>query len=559
MQERVSKSSALELPVSMSVQRRKTWSKALRRSLFNYKVGLAAYDVLMVTAGFAVSAAYFRADYLSLDSIQIAFAYGAALIAVAFYQTFRLYDYHLIFSFRHHFKNLWKAFALSAGSYALTVVALFGAPFLSSWYAIPVVFMMAAGIMLASRFYSDQLVNILKLLGLAFVTIGVLGMVSREDTIPLQSYGRIVLTAFFIAAALTLLTRTFLVSMVFSRWLRRRFRRQVLIAGSDLEAEKIASHIIKLNAPFWIAGTIGAEKKHGLRLPVEKSFLGDLKTLPALVEKLDVREIIVTDEGMDKRTLISILDFCTSAGLNVWFHPHMLPIIDMKLYIDSFCGIPLIRLCSQKNQWLFNKVKHGLDALITLPAMILLLPFFALIGAAIKLNSKGPVFYRAEAIGKNGEPFAMLKFRSMSVNSDPRIHKQYVSRLIKGEIGKDGNPGEPLKITNDPRVTAVGGLLRKTSLDELPQLINVIKGEMSLVGPRPCLPYEWEIYEDWYKKRAVVRPGITGLWQIAGRSEVAFEDMILLDLYYIYNRNLMMDFQIIYETIFTVLMKKGAY
>ena len=116
-----------------------------------------------------------------------------------------------------------------------------------------------------------------------------------------------------------------------------------------------------------------------------------------------------------------------------------------------------------------------------------------------------------------------------------------------------------MKITNDSRVTAVGKFLRKTSLDELPQLINILKADMSLVGPRPCLPYEWNIYENWHKKRTCVRPGITGLWQIAGRSEVSFEDMILQDLYYIYNRNLMMDLYILYETIFVVLKRRGAY
>ena len=116
-----------------------------------------------------------------------------------------------------------------------------------------------------------------------------------------------------------------------------------------------------------------------------------------------------------------------------------------------------------------------------------------------------------------------------------------------------------MKITKDPRITKVGHFLRKTSMDELPQLLNIIRGEMSLVGPRPCLPYEFEMYKDWHKKRLGVRPGITGLWQVAGRSEVAFEDMVLLDLYYVYNRNLPMDMSVVYATIFAVLAKKGAH
>jgi lipopolysaccharide/colanic/teichoic acid biosynthesis glycosyltransferase len=146
----------------------------------------------------------------------------------------------------------------------------------------------------------------------------------------------------------------------------------------------------------------------------------------------------------------------------------------------------------------------------------------------------------------------------MSPDASPSLHKDYVTKLIKGEISQDPS-GQPLKITNDPRVTRVGGFLRKTSLDELPQLINVLKADMSLVGPRPCLPYEWEIYKDWHKKRSAVRPGITGLWQVVGRSEVSFEDMIILDLYYIYNRSLELDLSILFETVFVVLGKKGAH
>ena len=147
----------------------------------------------------------------------------------------------------------------------------------------------------------------------------------------------------------------------------------------------------------------------------------------------------------------------------------------------------------------------------------------------------------------------------MGVNNDSEIHKDYVTKLIKGKINSEDNKGQPLKITNDPRVTRVGKFLRKFSLDELPQLINVLKGDMSIVGPRPCLPYEYEIYKDWHKKRTSVRPGITGLWQVTGRSEVSFEDMILLDLYYIYNRSFVMDLSIMYETIFVVFGKRGAY
>ena len=190
---------------------------------------------------------------------------------------------------------------------------------------------------------------------------------------------------------------------------------------------------------------------------------------------------------------------------------------------------------------------------------ILISPFFLIVALAVKLTSAGPVFYKPDAIGRHGNVFEMYKFRTMCAGSSCDMHKDYVTKLIKGEIGQKGTDGQTLKITDDPRITSVGRFLRRYSLDELPQLINVLKGEMSLVGPRPCLPYEFEQYEEWYKKRVAVRPGITGVWQVTGRSEVAFEDMILLDLYYIYNRSVLLDFQILMETAGVVLKQKGAY
>jgi undecaprenyl-phosphate galactose phosphotransferase len=280
--------------------------------------------------------------------------------------------------------------------------------------------------------------------------------------------------------------------------------------------------------------------------------------LEAILGEGFFQEAIITDEDIDKAELISLLDFFTTKGVNVWFLPKLMPVIGLKLFIDNLCGIPMIRLGSRRHAWLFRKVKHAFDVVIALTVLIGALPILVVSALAIKLTSEGPVFYRAQAVGKGGRFFRMYKFRSMVSGASKDIHKEFVTRLIKGEIAQHGTV-KTLKLTNDPRVTTVGRILRKTSLDELPQLINVLKGEMSLVGPRPCLPYEYEIYKDWHKKRTAVRPGITGLWQVLGRSEVSFEDMILLDLYYIYNRSMDLDLSILLETIFVVLKKKGAH
>jgi undecaprenyl-phosphate galactose phosphotransferase len=417
----------------------------------------------------------------------------------------------------------------------------------------------AVALLFLSRYLWNHLLDFLMALGMAFLIVGLTGLVCKEGIPAYMANGLVIAVCFLLAMLLLTLTRIALVHVVFNKWLRRHFRRQVVIAGSDSEADRIARYIVDHNAPFWVVGTVGPGSSCGLDNNLGKRCLGDINKIPAIASQFKIDDIIITDEDIDKPTLVSLLDFCTSAGINAWFPPKLLSIINIKLNIDNFCGLPMIRLCSQKNTWLFSKIKHSVDALITLPMFILQLPLFLLIALAVKLESPGPVFYRAQAVGKNGRVFTMYKFRSMRVDSGNEIHKDYVTKLIKGEIENGKDEDKPLKITDDPRVTRVGNILRKLSLDELPQLINVIKGDMSLVGPRPCLPYEFEVYQDWYKRRVSVRAGISGLWQVTGRSEVSFEDMILLDLYYIYNRSLVMDFNILFETIFVVLGKKGAY
>jgi len=527
-----------------------------------YKSALIANDLIAVGLTFGLGLWITGLDFFEKGNLSyFVVLLALSFVVVAFFSSYNLYNYHLIFLKKNHLTNLLKSFFWSL--ITLTIIAflytspyLFGdIPFITGlFYLIAVI-----GIMLFAKFFSDYLLNLLKSIGISFLIVGTIGLiVGSEVPIALSNKFTIPL-CFLLAVGTILVSRFFLVHLVFNIWMRRKFRRQLAIVGSDKEAERITDFIIDNNAPFWVSGTVGTTDECGFEVLVPKSCLGVLNELPKIVSENNINEIIVTDENLDKKSLISLLDYCTSEGINVWFPPKLMPIIDMKLYIDNFCSIPMIRLCSQRNNLLFSKVKHGLDALITLPVFILQLPLFLLICALIKLDSKGPVFYIAESVGKNGKFFSMFKFRSMGVNNNSEIHQDYVTKLIKGEINSEDNKGQPLKITNDSRVTRMGKFLRKFSLDELPQLINVLKGDMSIVGPRPCLPYEYEIYKNWYKKRTSVRPGISGLWQVTGRSEVSFEDMILLDLYYIYNRSFVMDLSIMYETVFVVFGKRGAY
>jgi len=208
-------------------------------------------------------------------------------------------------------------------------------------------------------------------------------------------------------------------------------------------------------------------------------------------------------------------------------------------------------------------VKRGIDVLGSAIGLIVLSPIFLTIAAAIKLTSSGPVLFRQERIGQYGAPFTFLKFRSMYRANDSQIHMDYIKRFISGEVesGKAETNGRVVyKITSDPRVTRVGRFLRKTSLDEFPQLLNVLKGDMSLVGPRPPIPYELESYDIWHRRRLLeVKPGLTGLWQVKGRSRMRFDDMVRLDLQYARSWSLWLDLKILLKTPRAVLLGDGAF
>jgi len=208
-------------------------------------------------------------------------------------------------------------------------------------------------------------------------------------------------------------------------------------------------------------------------------------------------------------------------------------------------------------------LKRVFDVAGSLIALLLVSPMFALIAALIKLTSTGPVFFRQTRVGQYGEKFTFLKFRTMDAGDNSSIHKEYVRRFISGKAHfNEREDGESLvyKLVDDPRVTSVGRFLRRASLDELPQLLNVLVGEMSLVGPRPPLPYEFDRYELWHRRRVLeAKPGMTGLWQVDGRSKTTFDDMVRLDLRYARSWSFWLDLKILLKTPRAVLSGKGAY
>jgi lipopolysaccharide/colanic/teichoic acid biosynthesis glycosyltransferase len=208
-------------------------------------------------------------------------------------------------------------------------------------------------------------------------------------------------------------------------------------------------------------------------------------------------------------------------------------------------------------------VKRAIDIVGSTAALVFCFPLLVVIALAIKLTSEGPILFRQERVGRYGSRFTFLKFRTMAYENDPSIHREYVKRFISGQVNPPGDgPSQNAvyKIQDDPRVTRIGRFLRKSSLDELPQLINVLKGEMSLVGPRPPVPYELEAYQIWHRRRLLeAQPGITGLWQVNGRSRIKFDDMVRLDLQYARSWSLWLDIKILWQTPRAVLFGAGAY
>jgi lipopolysaccharide/colanic/teichoic acid biosynthesis glycosyltransferase len=231
------------------------------------------------------------------------------------------------------------------------------------------------------------------------------------------------------------------------------------------------------------------------------------------------------------------------------------PVADIRLYPDLSRG--------KSRRRVSQILKRAIDVAGSAAMLLLLGPILAVIALAIKLTSEGPIVFQQERLGQFGTRFMFLKFRTMYTNNDPNVHREYTRRFIAGQSSSgNAEPGKPAvyKITNDSRVTPIGRFLRKTSLDELPQFWNVLRGEMSLVGPRPPVPYEFEVYDIWHRRRVLeAKPGVTGLWQVSGRSRMCFDDMVRLDLRYSQSWSLLLDLKILIATPRAVISGEGAY
>lgn len=292
-------------------------------------------------------------------------------------------------------------------------------------------------------------------------------------------------------------------------------------------------------------------------VPIVSDFAG----LPDAIRESRANEVIIADSAVNSDALFDVMIRCgRRRGVEFRIAPSLFNCLPSKTEVDQIGALPMIRLFREPLSDFARGTKRFSDIAIASLTLTLFSPFWLLIALLIKFDSKGAVFYSQERVGMDGRIFLVYKFRTMRTNADSEIHREYQRKFIAGHaeanVGDDDRPA--YKLRNDPRVTRVGRVLRRLSLDEVPQLFNVLRGDMSVVGPRPPIPYEVESYELRHRKRLDMKPGLTGLWQVSGRNRLPFEEMVKLDLLYIENWSLLSDVKIILRTVMVMIRGDGA-
>ena len=351
---------------------------------------------------------------------------------------------------------------------------------------------------------------------------------------------------FFFVIAFRSCIRKFILS--FSKKIER-FRR-ILIIGTEERAVSLAHNIEKhKDLGLQILGFLSTsditppQKLNGY--PV----LGSAKDLSELLEKEVVDEVIFAISQEELKKMADLFLLCEERGITARLAINFFPHVIAKTHLEELDGLPLLTFTTTPKNELLLLLRRIFDFIGSLFFILILSPVFLLVALAIRLDSPGPALYRQVRCGLNGRRFTFYKFRSMVQGAEIRKDDLLAHNIMEGPV---------FKMKNDPRVTRVGRFLRKTSLDELPQLFNVLRGDMSFVGPRPPIPEEVKKYEGWQRRRLSMKPGITGLWQVSGRNQIDFQQWMRLDLEYIDNWSIWLDLKILIKTIPIVLLGKGA-
>ncbi len=336
--------------------------------------------------------------------------------------------------------------------------------------------------------------------------------------------------------------------------LRRLIRKGIatsrkLIIGTGEHALDVMNRLS--DSPLMAKGIAGfIEVRSEGRMISEKDILGSKEDLTPILIKENIDEVILAEEAMPDKDIHRIIYECRKEQVLFEMVPVFHDLLRGDIAVDRVGSVSMISFNHVAQTQMERVVKRLIDFFGSLFLVILSSPLFLVLAVAIKLESEGPVFFKQKRIGRNGRRFNMIKFRSMFKNADKMKDKL---------MDQNEADGAMFKIKKDPRVTRIGRFLRKFSLDELPQIYNVLKGDMSLVGPRPTIERELALYEEWQLKRIDTVPGMTGLWQVSGRNDLPFEKMVQLDIYYIDNWSLWLDFKIMFLTIPAVITGRGAY
>jgi exopolysaccharide biosynthesis polyprenyl glycosylphosphotransferase len=355
-------------------------------------------------------------------------------------------------------------------------------------------------------------------------------------------YGSLIFGTVFITALRELQLRATAVLLE-----RAGYRRRAVLVGSGHHAEAVAQALSgRARTKVDIVGhmTLTPEGRNGLR------FLGTVDHLGEVLTTERVQEVILADPDFPQDKSVELVDVCHQRGVTVHVAPTTMEILMERAEFVPGQSVPLFMLRPPVFDGLDFALKRGFDLIVATLSLIVLSPVLGLIALLVKLTSPGSVIYHSIRPGIGGRPFACLKFRTMRHDAE---HTQDELELLNEKSGA------LFKIRDDPRLTPVGRVLRRFSLDELPQLVNVVRGEMSLVGPRPLPMRDFERLEEWHKKRYLVLPGITGLWQVSGRAELDFDDLVRLDFLYLERWSILLDLTILMRTIPAVLTRRGAF
>ena len=411
----------------------------------------------------------------------------------------------------------------------------------TTFFSIPIFFVIFLNQGLYKNYFMDALDELIRSfkavsIGMIFAVLGVVALRQYE-------FSRVT----FALAWLFSIVSLFVWRQIFKSLARFFLRKiygleRVLVVGKDLSVIKPLMSVQEHIETLYLPAASSSQKES----PEES--IGEIKRV-AFSKKVS-QIILLEGAGLSKNDIISLYDWCELNKIDLKIVPDLVQMCLGEILIDDSLGLPMLRLKPVNLSGFNFYFKRLVDVILSAIFVSLSWPILAVVMILIKMDSAGPVFYHHKRVGYRGKEFSFYKFRSMVQNADD---------FLEDLKSKNDRKGPAFKMVNDPRITKFGRFIRRYSIDELPQVFNVLKGDMSLVGPRPQVLWEAAHYDDWARRRLRVLPGITGLWQVSGRASLSYEEMIELDIYYIENWTLGLDIKILFKTFFAVLSRQGAY